>query len=190
MSRRGDTCALTMISADIALYCAQSQYVLRRKHAGVHRWLEKEDVYTVKGSADISLSGGGERGPTREKQERENATSHCCHSIFDTPTETGCCPSFHNMSSREASPSSVSGFDLDTIDESTVTDTTLKNLLRREIELQLQIDALQTEISQIEESTAAGKNNKNDEELDPQGKCHIYTSSSVRWWIHTFSSRP
>ncbi|KAI8990864.1 MT-A70-domain-containing protein [Mycotypha africana] len=53
------------------------------------------------------------------------------------------------MSSRESTPLSCNG--VDDLHEDTVTDKTLKGLLKREIELQLQIDAIQTEIEQLEE---------------------------------------
>jgi mRNA (2'-O-methyladenosine-N6-)-methyltransferase len=66
------------------------------------------------------------------------------------------------MSSRESTPLS----NLEDIHEDTVSDKTLKGLLRREIELQDQIDAIQVEITQLEEKL--GTNNSND--LDEQGK--------------------
>lgn len=65
------------------------------------------------------------------------------------------------MSSRESTPLS-----LEDIHEDTVSDKTLKELLRKEIELQLQIEAIQTEITQLEERLGA----TNNEELDEQGK--------------------
>ncbi|EIE76960.1 hypothetical protein RO3G_01664 [Rhizopus delemar RA 99-880] len=64
------------------------------------------------------------------------------------------------MSSRESTPLS----NLEDIHEDTVSDKTLKGLLRREIELQDQIDAIQVEITQLEEKL--GTNNSND--LDEQ----------------------
>lgn len=65
------------------------------------------------------------------------------------------------MSSRESTPLS-----LEDIHEDTVSDKTLKELLRKEIELQLQIEAIQTEITQLEERLGTNNN----EELDEQGK--------------------
>lgn len=65
------------------------------------------------------------------------------------------------MSSRESTPLS-----LEDIHEDTVSDKTLKGLLRKEIELQLQIEAIQTEITQLEERLGTNNN----EELDEQGK--------------------
>lgn len=71
------------------------------------------------------------------------------------------------MSSREGTPSS--NFDLDEYDQDIVTDVALKKLLEKEIELQLQIDALQTEISQLEERVHGSAKEKVEEELDEQG---------------------
>ncbi|KAI8388097.1 MT-A70-domain-containing protein [Radiomyces spectabilis] len=71
------------------------------------------------------------------------------------------------MSSREDTPSPLpeAVIDRNGIDENTVSDVTLKKLLKREIELQLQIDALLTEIAQLEEK--CGKQEK-DEDVDEQ----------------------
>lgn len=74
------------------------------------------------------------------------------------------------MSSREGTPSSNVDVDVYDFDENLVTDSTLKNLLKREVELQLQIDALQTEILQLEERLSGDKNKGNEEELEEQGK--------------------
>lgn len=77
------------------------------------------------------------------------------------------------MSSRESTPLSSSG--VDNIHEDTVTDKTLKGLLRREIELQQQIDAVQAEISQLEEQlgTKAG------DDVDETGNKKKTTSSNT-----------
>jgi mRNA (2'-O-methyladenosine-N6-)-methyltransferase len=54
------------------------------------------------------------------------------------------------MSSRELTP--IPGTPgVEEAREGKVTDTSLKELLKREVELQLEIDAVQTEISQLEE---------------------------------------
>jgi mRNA (2'-O-methyladenosine-N6-)-methyltransferase len=70
------------------------------------------------------------------------------------------------MSSRELTPIPTATAGVEDIREDSVTDTSLKDLLKREIELQLEIDAVQTEIIQLEEQLGA----KGGEELDEQGK--------------------
>ncbi|KAI7902672.1 MT-A70-domain-containing protein [Cokeromyces recurvatus] len=66
------------------------------------------------------------------------------------------------MSSRESTPLSSSG--VDELHEDTVTDKDLRALLRREIDLQLQIDAIQAEIQQLEERLGT----KVEEEVEEQ----------------------
>lgn len=78
--------------------------------------------------------------------------------------------------SREGTPSSDTLIDIDNFDENEVTDLGLKNLLKREIELQLLIDALQTEIAQLEERINGKDQGDEEDELDDQGmlsKCII-----------------
>lgn len=76
--------------------------------------------------------------------------------------------------SREGTPSSDTLIDIDNFDENEVTDLGLKNLLKREIELQLLIDALQTEISQLEERINGKDQGDEEEELDDQGMVFKY----------------
>lgn len=71
--------------------------------------------------------------------------------------------------SRESTPSSDTVFDIDNFDENEATDLGLKNLLKREIELQLLIDALQTEIAQLEERINGKDEADEEDELDEQG---------------------
>lgn len=76
--------------------------------------------------------------------------------------------------SREGTPSSDTLIDIDNFDENEVTDLGLKNLLKREIELQLLIDALQTEISQLEERINGKDQGDEEDELDDQGMVSKY----------------
>ena len=73
------------------------------------------------------------------------------------------------MTSSSNSPNLSS----DEFDENEIPDNALKGLLQKELELQLLIDALQTEIAQLEERIT-GKDKGNHEELDEKGKNYIY----------------
>lgn len=78
------------------------------------------------------------------------------------------------MSSRELTPipSAIEG--IEEIREDNVTDKSLKQLLRRETELQLEIDAVQTEILQLEEKLGIKDGGVAEEGkyLDQQGPAH------------------
>ena len=83
--------------------------------------------------------------------------------------------------SREGTPSSDTLIDIDNFDENEVTDLGLKNLLKREIELQLLIDALQTEISQLEERINGKDKGDEEEELDDQGMLLDTKLQGITW---------
>lgn len=65
-------------------------------------------------------------------------------------------------SSRESSPPSIEVPDIDDINLDSVTDETILSLLKKEIDLQIELEAVQAQVSELEKGV--GKDDEEDEQ--------------------------